>query len=148
MEEARNYGGGGGNCPNHGETNLRITALSEKVDGCNNDMREVLRIVADVKQRLVIVEQSAKSYHKRQDEACEKITHLEQAREDVLKLANSIENLAANVARSNELLAEHESRIDCVERSAGNFMIKLATSAALVLVGIAISIIASKLGLV
>jgi len=128
------------NCPNHGETNMRITGLSEKVDGCNNDMREVLRIVSDVKQRLTIVEQSSKSFHKRMDECGGKISHLEQAREDVIHLANSIERLAETVARSNELLGAHETRLDAVERGAGNFMVKLGIHAVYVIIGTLIGI--------
>jgi chromosome segregation ATPase len=106
------------NCPNHQDTKAQIARVE-------NDLRLITAEIATVKQGAVSVEASTKAAHKRLDEACQKVEHLEQGREDILRLAMSIEKLAESIKSHNESLDDHNRRIEQMEQSAGKYALKM-----------------------
>lgn len=120
------------NCPNHGETNLKISNIQANIDTCNADVREVVRVVAEIKQNIAIANASMKSYHKRLDEEGERIKTLEKSNQEVIMLANSIDRLAESIAANNVILNEHkgiieslDDRLYAVENAPGKYALKM-----------------------
>ncbi len=106
------------NCPNHQDTKAQIMRVEE-------DLRLITAEIATIKQGAVSVEASSKAAHKRLDEACLKIEHLEQGREDIIRLAMSIEKLAESIKTHNISLDEHEDRLNKMETKAGKYALKM-----------------------
>lgn len=106
------------NCANHTDTKKQIERVEE-------DLRLVAAEIVAMKQKNAGLDASAKAAHKRLDQVDVKIDHLEQTREDMLKLAMAIEKLAESIKSNNDALAEHDARLDNVERRAGLYALKM-----------------------
>ena len=128
------------NCPNHADTKLQIKRVEE-------DLRLVVQEIATMKQNAVSLDASTKSAHKRLDDLIPKVEHLEQRSEEMLKLTLAIEKLAESIKSNNDALAEHDARLDNVERSAGNFMVKVAQGTIFTIVGAVVTFLLLHFGI-
>lgn len=101
------------------------------------NQKEIVKSISQVRERVTINEQSTKSAHHRLD------SQEEQTRA-IVKMSTSIEYMAKQVESMLELLKEHDGRLDELERAPGQnvlgywklFLGALITGGAGILIGI------------
>lgn len=117
------------------ELMVEIGHIKEICSRLTEENRLVAKSIGEIRERTLTTDQSSKSAHHRLDNSDVKIAKVEQERSEIIRLASSIERLAESIASHDRLIENHDARLNAIEKSAGNFLVKVAQQAVFVLVG-------------
>ncbi|MBN2796241.1 MAG: hypothetical protein JXR88_12595 [Clostridia bacterium] len=80
------------------------------------NQKDMVKGIAEVRDRIIIAEQSSKSAHRRLDSQ-------EEQTKAIIKMSTSIEYMAKQVESMLELLKEHDGRLDKLEKAPGDHVL-------------------------
>lgn len=80
------------------------------------NQKEIVNAMANMRERIVQTEQSAKSAHHRLDRQ-------EEQTQAIVKMSNSVEYMARQVEETIGILKEHDGRLDKLEKAPGDAMV-------------------------
>ncbi len=100
-------------CPYHGS----CQGLIRECEQLRENDRVVMLELGDIKERIVAVEQAAKSAHHRLDA-------MEEQTKAVIRLAMSVENMSEKVEKVLNLYEEHDTRLLNLEKLPGDSALK------------------------
>ena len=118
---------------------IEVGHIKEIVTRLSDENRLITKGIGEIRERTVTTDQASKSAHHRLDNSDVRVSQIESERQEIVRLAMSIERLAESLTSHDAVLMKHDERLNKMEHSAGNFFVKLAQQGAFVVLGIALA---------